>query len=223
MDASFKLTRQEIAAAYDAGRDAVIALVEGLIERQEQRLAALEQELQELKQDSHDSGKPPSRDSFARKQLKRRSSRRERTDKRQPGGQPEHPGTTLRQAEQPDRVTIHAVERCGCGRSLVDEPVAEWERRQVFDVPPMQVEVEVSEHRAAFAQAGASTIAAHRTGRAVFPHPALGRDHAFAHGRLAVRCARRARPMSFHRRSSEKRTYFPARTLCSTGRSFLKR
>ena len=110
MDASFKLTRQEIAAAYDAGRDAVIALVEGLIERQEQRLAALEQELQELKQDSHDSGKPPSRDSFARKQLKqlkRRSSRRERTDKRQPGGQPEHPGTTLRQAEQPDRVTIH--------------------------------------------------------------------------------------------------------------------
>ena len=79
MDASFKLTRQEIAAAYDAGRDAVIALVEGLIERQEQRLAALEQELQELKQDSHDSGKPPSRDSFARKQLKRRSSRRERT------------------------------------------------------------------------------------------------------------------------------------------------
>ena len=92
MDASFKLTRQEIAAAYDAGRDAVIALVEGVIERQEQRLAALEQELQELKQDSHDSGKPPSRDSFARKQLKRRSSRRERTDKRQPGGQPEHPG-----------------------------------------------------------------------------------------------------------------------------------
>ena len=148
MDASFKLTRQEIAAAYDAGRDAVIALVEGLIERQEQRLAALEQELQELKQDSHDSGKPPSRDSIARKQLKRRSSRRQRTEQRRPGGQPEHPGTTLRQAEQPDRVTIHAVERCGCGRSLVDEPVAEWERRQVFDVPPMQVEVEVSEHRA---------------------------------------------------------------------------
>ena len=63
MDASFKLTRQEIAAAYDAGRDAVIALVEGLIERQEQRLAALEQELQELKQDSHDSGMSWSRKS----------------------------------------------------------------------------------------------------------------------------------------------------------------
>ena len=60
----------------------------------------------------------------------------------------------------------------------------------------------------------APAFAGRTTGRAVFPHPALGRDHAFAHGRLAVRCARRARPMSFHRRSSEKRTYFPARTLC---------
>ena len=130
MDESFKLTRQEIADTYDAGRDAVIALVEGLIER----IAALEQ-------DSHDSGKPPSRDSFERKQLKRRSTRRERTDKRRPGGQPEHPGTTLRQVEQPDRVTIHAVERCACGRSLVDEPVTDWERRQVFEVPPMQVAV----------------------------------------------------------------------------------
>ncbi|MDE0218810.1 MAG: hypothetical protein OXJ90_06045, partial [Spirochaetaceae bacterium] len=64
MDAIFKLTRQEIGAAYDAGRDAVIALVEGLIDRHEQRITALEQELQELKKDSHDSGKPPSRDSF---------------------------------------------------------------------------------------------------------------------------------------------------------------
>ena len=57
-------------------------------------------------------------------------------------------------------------------------------------------------------------LPAHRTGRAVFPHPALGRDHAFAHEKLPVRRARRASPRSFHRRSSEKRTYFPARTLC---------
>ena len=55
MDASFKITRREIGAAYDAGRDAVVALIEDLIEqfismlkRQEQRIGALEQELQEL-------------------------------------------------------------------------------------------------------------------------------------------------------------------------------
>ena len=153
MDASFKITRREIGAAYAAGRDAVVALIEDLIEqfismlkRQEQRIGALEQELQELKKDSHDSGKPPSRDSFERKQQKRGSSRWERTGKRRRGGQPEHPGTTLRQVENPELITIHQVDRCGCGRSLADEPVEEWERRQVFDVPPIQVEVH--EHRA---------------------------------------------------------------------------
>ena len=142
MDGSIKLTRQEITAAYDAGRDAVIELVEGLIER----MAELEQKLRGLQTDSHDSSKPPSRDSYERKQLKRRSTRRERADKRRPGGQPKHPGTTLRQVEQPDQVKRHTVERCGCGSSLVDEPVVDWERRQVFDVPPLRVEV--SEHRA---------------------------------------------------------------------------
>ena len=36
-------------------------------------------------------------------------------------------------------------------------------------------------------------VPAHRTVRADFPHTALGRDHAFAHGGLAVRKARRVR------------------------------
>ena len=49
-------------------------------------------------------------------------------------------------------------------------------------------------------------LPAHRTGRAVFPHPALGRDSPFA--------ARRARPRSFHR--SGNRTYFPAPCACGT-------
>ena len=72
-----------------------------------------------------------------------------------------------------------------------------------------------------FRDAGASIhamapfpVAAHRTGRADFPHPALGRDHAFAHGRLALRCARWVRPRSLHRSSSGKRTNFPDRILC---------
>ena len=37
-------------------------------------------------------------------------------------------------------------------------------------------------------------VAAHRTGYADLPHPALGRDHAFAHGRLVVRELRSVRP-----------------------------
>ena len=62
MDASFKITREEILKVYAAGPEPVVAL----FVQQEQRITALEQELQELKKDSHDSGKPPSRDSFER-------------------------------------------------------------------------------------------------------------------------------------------------------------
>ena len=64
-----------------------------------------------------------------------------------------------------------------------------------------------------FRHAGASLpaitpfpVTAHRTGRADFPHPALGRDHAFAHGRLAARGPRRVSPYPCHSLSSGKRT-----------------
>ena len=154
--ASFEFTRADIVEAYAGGRTAVSALVERIIahfteisaqqqqsiERQEQRIATLEQELRELKKDSHDSGKPPSQDSFQRKQLKRKKARKER--QRRPGGQPNHPGATLCQVEEPTTTTVHPVATCRCGRSLVEQPVAGYERRQVFDLPPLKVEV--SEH-----------------------------------------------------------------------------
>ncbi len=72
--ASFKLTREAILAAYDAGSEAIVALFGQVIEiitQQQQRIATLEQELRELRKDSHDSGKPPSQDSFERKQQQR--------------------------------------------------------------------------------------------------------------------------------------------------------
>ena len=56
-------------------------------------------------------------------------------------------------------------------------------------------------------------VAAHRAGRADFPHPALGRDHAFAHGKLVVRTVRRVSPYSCRSRSSENRAY-PRLSLC---------
>ncbi len=147
--ASFKLTREEILAAYDAGSEAIVALFEQVIEiitQQHQRIATLEQELQELRKDSHDSGKPPSQDSFERKQQQRKNSRKERQSQRRPGGQPDHPGATLYQVEEPTTTTVHTVETCcRCGSSLSEQPVAGHERRQVFDVPPLMVEV--TEHR----------------------------------------------------------------------------
>ena len=63
-----------------------------------------------------------------------------------------------------------------------------------------------------FRNAGASfhaiapfPVAAHQTGRAVCPHPAFGRDHAFALGRPMYCCDRRVRPYSSYSRGFGKR------------------
>ena len=92
VDEKFEITREQILATYAAGTDAIVALIERMsatieklsmiVEQQEQRIKALEEE---LRKDSHNSGKPPSRDSFERKQVQRKKPRSAR--KKKPGGQ----------------------------------------------------------------------------------------------------------------------------------------
>ena len=87
-DEKFEITREQILATYAAGPDAIVALIERMsatieklsmiVEQQEQRIKALEEE---LKKDSHNSGKPPSRDSFERKQVQRKKPRSARKKK----------------------------------------------------------------------------------------------------------------------------------------------
>jgi transposase len=136
-----KMSRDEIRAVYRQGEDAVVALIEMLI----QRLNALEQEVEKLKgqkaKDSRNSSKPPSSDQF-RKHL----NLRERTD-RTTGGQPGHPGNTLEMSDTPDVVVDYAVGgRCSCGQCLDDVAPDAFERRQVIDLP--QVKPKITEHRA---------------------------------------------------------------------------
>ena len=65
---------------------------------------------------------------------------------RKPGGQDGHKGTTLMQVAGPDREIRHEPGCCGrCGAGLAGRPVTGVERRQVFDLPP--VRVEVTEHQ----------------------------------------------------------------------------
>ena len=64
------------------------------------------------------------------------------------------------------------------------------------------------------APVAAFPVPAHQTGRAGFPHPAFGRDHAFACRRPLVLGDRRVRPYSSRSLVSGKRTYFPVFTLC---------
>ena len=100
----------------------------------------------QLARNSRNSGKPPSSDGLAKPAPQ---NLRPKTD-RLPGGQPGHVGRTLQPVPKPHRVVTHRLERCPCGQcrgvSLRRQPVERWERRQVFDLPPLRLEV--TEHQA---------------------------------------------------------------------------
>lgn len=141
----------------------MIRLLEERIAAQEQVIAALTARVKEFEDqsatDSHNSSKPPSSDGFA----KRARSLRHPSGKKT-GGQPGHPGSTLRLSDTPDRVVEHRPTACqACGGALEGAPVTGAERRQVVDLPPLHLEV--VEHQAA-------TVACARCGtqtRAAFP------------------------------------------------------
>jgi transposase len=105
----------------------------------------LRQEIQELRDQvakhSGNSGKPPSSDG-----LKKPRSQRVKGQRRS-GGQPGHKGCTLKMVEQPDHLKRHEVTICPhCATDLHSLEPSRVERRQVFDLPP--VKLEVTEHQA---------------------------------------------------------------------------
>lgn len=54
---------------------------------------------------------------------------------------------TLKPVEQPDHIVVHPVSRCvTCGVDLSATPVRRLEKRQVFELPP--VRLDVTEHQA---------------------------------------------------------------------------
>ena len=150
------MTRPEAEAIYDAGKDTVVRVLldmdrrihtlEGQVQDLSARLDASEQRVRQLEEqvakDSHNSHKPPSSDGLAKPKPKSLRPKSERPT----GGQPGHPGHTLRMVEKPDRIVPHRVERCsGCGRSLAGQEPDRVERRQVHDLP--EPKLEVTEHQ----------------------------------------------------------------------------
>jgi transposase len=128
-----------------AERDALIVALAGRVAQLEARLG----------KNSQNSSKPPSTDGYVKPEP--RSLRR--ASGRKPGKQPGEPGFRLEQRADPDQIVVHIPEVCrGCGSDLAEAPVVGTERRQVFDLPP--ITLEVTEHQAQRRECGCGAVTA---------------------------------------------------------------
>jgi transposase len=134
---------EEIRAAYRQGEEAVVGLFMQTISIIDELAARVKQLEDRLAKNSGNSNKPPSSDGYnkpAPRSLRKRHRRKS-------GGQPGHAGYTLKAVEHPDREEVHRVSHChACHRSLKEVEASGMEKRQVFDVP--RVRMEVTEHQA---------------------------------------------------------------------------
>jgi len=128
-------------------KDALILEQYKMLQEQGVCIAMLTKEIEDLKnkiaKNSRNSSKPPSSDGYDKPQPK---SQRKETG-RSSGGQPGHKGRTLKQVEHPDKIEDHKIDWCArCGTNLSKQTAMDYEARQVFDLP--KIDVIVTEHRA---------------------------------------------------------------------------
>src|SRR5215211_8663394 len=147
-------------------KDDLIELVLALEARHAAEMAALQQRIAELERqvglNSGNTGKPPSSDGL--KKPPRTGNLRQPSGK-QSGGQPGHPGKTLRRTETPDTTVDHYPQACtACGTALTAAMAIDHVARQVFDFPEPRPLV-VTEHRAHTCRCAACG----RQTRAAFP------------------------------------------------------
>jgi len=116
----------------------VISIFSLEIERLQARIKELEDQ---LSKNSNNSSKPPSTDEFNKKPKSRRKSSGKKA-----GGQVGHEGETLRMSKDVDRVEIHKVSECRkCNRDLSNQAWQAIERRQVYDIP--SIKIQITEHQ----------------------------------------------------------------------------
>ena len=131
------LTEEEIRALYRLGEDETVAAIWDLVQNYKELESQIEKLKGQLAKNSGNSSKPPSSDGLTKKP----KSLRHKSGKKS-GGQPGHPGSTLKAVEQPDYVEKHVVKECRhCHANLEEVKAKRLEKRQVFDVPPNKVEV----------------------------------------------------------------------------------
>jgi transposase len=142
-----QLDRSQLEALDKETLISIILTLQQQVQELQETVASQAAEIQKLRdqlaKNSRNSGKPPSSDGLKKPRTR---NLRKKTGRRS-GGQKGHKGQTLEMVEQPDHVQIHQAIQCSdCDTDLQSVEPCEVERRQVFDIPP--VRVEVTEHQA---------------------------------------------------------------------------
>ena len=149
-------TREQLIKLARTDPEAIADLVLALWDRVE----ALEAKVAAMERNSRNSSKPPSSDRGNFGNSPKPKSSRTRSGRR-PGGQSGHQGNTLLQVAHPDKIVVHhfgpGVVCPKCGETLdvgdllvagasTDCVCAACEKRQVFELPAIRIEV--TEHQA---------------------------------------------------------------------------
>lgn len=140
MMAALELESKQIA---ELDKETLIAIILELQQLVKAQAVEIQDLREQLAKNSKNSSKPPSSEGLKKP---RPSSLREKSG-RKSGGQEGHQGRTLKMVEWPDYVAVHKVSACPhCETKLETVEAHHHEKRQVFDIPPVQVEV--TEHQA---------------------------------------------------------------------------
>jgi transposase len=123
-------------------KESLIAIIVELREVIVKQTTQIQELRDQLAKNSQNSGKPPSSDGL--KKPRTRSSRKK--GERSRGGQPGHQGQTLEMVAEPEHIVRHTLDICPhCTANLKEVKSIGVEKRQVFDLPP--VKIEVTEHQ----------------------------------------------------------------------------
>ena len=134
------LDREQIA---DLDKESLVSLILELQQMLAEQAAEIQSLHDQISRNSGNSSKPPSSDGLKKPRTR---SLREKSG-RNSGGQKGHQGHTLEMVEEPNHVEVHEVSVCPhCSTDLDSIRCDRHEKRQVFDVPPVQVEI--TEHQA---------------------------------------------------------------------------
>lgn len=139
MTALLRYSREQLEQLDKAALIDMVLLLQNHIDEVSQRVKKLEDQ---VAKQSRNSSKPPSSDGLS----KPRTRSLRRPEGRKPGGQEGHKGHTLEMVEAPDHIEVHSLDHCPeCATDLSAVAVNDHMRRQVFDIPPVQIEV--TEHQ----------------------------------------------------------------------------